>query len=222
MNSAPAPAAPPFRRLLAVGVVGLVLSLVGIWLVRTRLAPVEAGGGNTLSVAADAPDAFARVQPFRLAERGGDVVDLDDLAGRPWVASFVFTRCTGPCPRISASMKQLQGLTAGSDVRLVTFTVDPQYDTPAVLAEYARRLGADPERWLFLTGAPQEITDVSVNSFQLPVQRDESQPVGSLVTHKTLLTVVDGEGVIRGYYDGESDAGVAQAAARALYLAKQP
>jgi cytochrome oxidase Cu insertion factor (SCO1/SenC/PrrC family) len=225
MHSTPAPAAPPFRRLLAIGVVGLVLSLIGIYFVRTRLAPVAAGagtGGSALSVAADSPEAFARVQPFRLTERSGREVDLGDLAGRPWVASFVFTRCAGPCPRISAGMQKLQGLVAGSDVRLVTYTVDPQYDTPAVLAEYARRFEADPERWLFLTGAPAEIEAVSVASFQLPFQRDESQPVGQLVTHKTLLTVVDGQGVIRGYYDGESELGVAQAAARALHLSKKP
>jgi cytochrome oxidase Cu insertion factor (SCO1/SenC/PrrC family) len=117
-------------------------------------------------------------------------------------------------------MKQLQSMLAGTDVRLVTFTVDPQYDTPTVLREYAQLLGADAERWLFLTGSPEALIEVSVKSFQLPVERDELQPPGQLVTHKTLLTVVDRTGRVRGYYDGETDAGVQQAAARADFLSQ--
>ncbi|MBL8861395.1 MAG: SCO family protein [Planctomycetes bacterium] len=222
MNPAPAPTAPPFRRLLVIGIAGLVLSLGALLLLRSRMSSDTQGGRNVLAAAPDSTEAFARVQPFQLTERSGAEVTLATLAGRPWIASFVFTRCSGPCPRISASMRKLQSILAGTDVRLVTFTVDPQYDTPQVLGEYAERFGAERERWLFLTGSPSALADVSVKSFQLPFQRDETQPVGQLVTHKTLLTVVDADGVIRGYYDGESDAGVAQAAARAQYLSRKP
>jgi protein SCO1/2 len=175
-----------------------------------------------LAAETESDEAFARVQPFELVERSGAKVTLETLKGRPWVASFVFTRCSGPCPRVSASMKKVQALTAGTDVRLVSFSVDPLYDTPAVLREYAQLFDAEKDRWLFLTGTLEAMRDVSFQSFQLPFERDETQPVGQLVTHKTLLTVVDKDGVIRGYYDGESDEGVAQAAARAQFLSRAP
>jgi len=221
-NSVPETAAPPFNRALLLGVlgIGLFAALLVAW--RFRPGAQSSGTRSVLAAEADSAESFAEVQPFRLIERSGLEVTLDTLKGRPWVASFIFTRCSGPCPRMSASMKKVQGLLTGTDVRLVTFSVDPEYDTPAVLREYAQRFGADAERWLFLTGTSEAIRELSFKSFQLPIERDESQPVGQLVTHKTLLTVVDGEGVIRGYYDGESDEGVAQAAARAQFLSRKP
>ncbi len=78
---------------------------------------------------------------------------MTDLLGKVWIASFVFTRCTAGCPQISTTMKRLQGDLSGyPDVRLVTFTVDPEHDDPGELSRYADAYGADPERWLFLTG----------------------------------------------------------------------
>lgn len=225
-NTAPTPAPPPFARLLVIGVLGLGVTLTLLLLLRSRMNAGGDGAGSgprtVLAAEAESPESFARVQPFHLTERSGDAVTLETLKGRPWVASFVFTRCAGPCPRVSASMKKVQSLTKGTDVRLVSFSVDPTYDTPAVLREYAKLFDAEPERWLFLTGTLEGVRDVSFQSFQLPFERDETQPVGQLVTHKTLLTVVDKDGVIRGYYDGESDEGVAQAAARAQFLSRAP
>lgn len=217
----------PFKGVLvwAIVGVGLVAAVMLAWALRPKPSAVGATGGGMRSVLAAEPassDAFAEVKPFALTERSGAEVTLETLRGRPWVASFVFTRCGGPCPRVSGSMKQLHARLKDTDVRLVTFTVDPEYDTPAILSEYADALGADKERWLFLTGSADALRDVSVQSFQLPVERDESQPPGQLVTHKTLLCVVDRKGTIRGYYDGESDEGVAQADARARFLSRAP
>ena len=134
----------------------------------------------------------------------------------------MFTRCTGPCPRITANMRKLQDELAGTDVRLVSFTVDPLHDTPQVLDGYARAIGADPARWLFLTGPLDDVRRLSFESFRLPFERDEAQPPGQLVAHRTVLTVVDREGQIRGYYDGEAESGVEQARARARFLASGP
>ncbi len=211
-----------FQRLLVIGVIGLALTIGGLLFLRSRMGVGSSGGGTVLAAAPDSPEAFATVKPFGLTNQDGVAVTLDTFRGRPWIASFVFTRCSGPCPRISASMKKLQGLLERDAVHLVTFSVDPLNDTPAVMAEYAQAFGADTKRWSFLTGTPEAMHDLSFQSFQLPFERDESQPVGQLVTHKTLLTVIDASGTIRGYYDGESDAGVAQAAARARFLAQAP
>src|SRR4051794_2877278 len=82
------------------------------------------------------PDDYGPVGAFSLTERDGRTVTRDDLLGQAWIASFVFTRCTGPCPQVSATMAQLQHDLAGQPVRLVTFTVDPEHDDPAELRRY--------------------------------------------------------------------------------------
>lgn len=216
----PETAAPPFRRLLLVGFLGL--ALIGVLVVQHSRRAAGDPAGNVLAADADSAEIFWPVAPFQLVERSGAPVTLDTLKGRPWIAGFVFTRCTGPCPRITANMRKLQGELADSDVRLVSFSVDPLHDTPQILEAYADTFGADPERWLFLTGPLEEVRRVSFESFRLPFERDDAQPAGQLVAHRTVLTVVDREGQIRGYYDGETDAGVQQAQARARFLASRP
>src|SRR5262245_34323723 len=85
------------------------------------------------------------VPHFALTERDGRTVTDQDLLGKVWIASFVFTRCMGPCPQVAATLTQLQSEFVGrADVRLVTFTVDPEYDSPRELDEYAARFRADP------------------------------------------------------------------------------
>ena len=84
--------------------------------------------------------------PFELVERSGRRVSHADLADRVCIVSFIFTRCQLSCPRISAVMKSLQDRLEGSDALLVSLSVDPRHDTPEVLAEYARRFNASPER----------------------------------------------------------------------------
>src|SRR6516225_4720166 len=104
------------------------------------------------------PDISLPLSDFSLTERGGKTVTRDDLHGKVWVASFVFTRCSGPCPSVTATMARLQGeLKDQPDVRLVTFTVDPERDQLTDLNQYADRFGADPKRWLFLTGKKDDV-----------------------------------------------------------------
>ena len=140
---------------------------------------------------------------FQLTERGGRTVTKKDLLGRIWVADFIFTRCQGPCPAMTREMHGLQEtLGAGEfpDLRLVTITVDPLYDTPAVLTEYARAQGAEGERWLFLTGEWPMIHKLAgVDGFKLPVQVDQAD---GLITHSTRFALVDDKGWVRGYYEG--------------------
>src|SRR5262245_3008746 len=105
------------------------------------------------------PDLYPEpVGDFALTERSGRTVTNADLLGKVWVASFVFTRCTGPCPQVSGTVARLQkDLEGEKDVRLVTFTVDPEHDNANELREYAAHFGAYPDRWLFLTGKEQEV-----------------------------------------------------------------
>jgi cytochrome oxidase Cu insertion factor (SCO1/SenC/PrrC family) len=219
-SAASAPAKPVPAWVLGAAIFSLVaVVVVGAWLA-SRHAPTSMAAAQ-LAQPADSPERFGEVKPFQLVERSGRPVAREDLLGKPWVVGFIFTRCTGPCPKISGNMRALSEKLAGVDARLVTISVDPEHDTPEVLAEYARRLGADESRWLFLTGTPEAVRSVSVDSFMLPVERDPSAPVGQLVTHRTVLAVVDSRGNVRGYYDGEGEDGVSLAAARAAWLAKE-
>jgi len=96
---------------------------------------------------------FGAVPDFVLFERSGQPVTRADLLGKVWIASVIFTRCAEECPLVSSHMARLQGtLATEPDVRLVSITVDPAYDTPAVLTRYAQHFAAQPQRWLFLTG----------------------------------------------------------------------
>ena len=162
----------------------------------------EEGGGT------DAPAVLARVGPFSLIERSGATVTREDLQGRSWVASFLFTRCTGPCPKVAGTLRKLQARLDGGPVRIVTFTVDSLFDTPEVLARYAEDLGAERERWLFLTGEEGAIHALIRESFLSAAARapEGTAPIGLHVTHGTRLFAVDPSGAVRGYVEGETDA----------------
>lgn len=145
---------------------------------------------------------------FTLTQRDGREVHASDLLGKVWVASFIFTRCSGPCPLVSATMEQLQKDFADDpDVRLVTFTVDPEYDTPEVLREYARRYHADPDRWLFLTGKEADVDRLLSQGFHVGATKNTGPDAtpGTAVTHDTHLVVVDKQGRVRAYFSGIPD-----------------
>ena len=151
---------------------------------------------------------FGAVGNFSLTERSGRPLSLSDLKGKVWVADFIFTRCGGPCPRLSKAMARLQAAFAASpEARFVSFSVDPAYDTPPVLSEYAGRFGADPDRWFFLTGETSDVHGVILDSFKMAVKENEgaARRPGEEVTHSLHFAVVDKEGRIRGYFTATDD-----------------
>jgi cytochrome oxidase Cu insertion factor (SCO1/SenC/PrrC family) len=136
------------------------------------------------------------VPEFQLTGEDGQVFrSSEQLSNKVWVADFIFTTCTGPCPRMTSQMHKLQEETKElEDVSLVSFTVDPARDTPAVLAEYAKRFNYDQERWHFLTGSKEDLTKLSSGAFHL-------NDAGGTLEHSTRFVLVDRKGRIRGYYD---------------------
>jgi cytochrome oxidase Cu insertion factor (SCO1/SenC/PrrC family) len=145
------------------------------------------------------------VGDFRLTERSGRTITQADLQGKIWVASFVFTRCTGPCPQVTGTMARLQSeLAKRDDVMLVTITVDPDRDRLEDLRAYADHFGADKDRWLFLTGAREVIDPLCIHGFSVGVERNAGKdvPPGQEVTHSTRLVLVDRHGHKRAYFDG--------------------
>lgn len=170
---------------------------------------------------ADSPDVLYEVGPFTLTERSGATVTREDLLGRPWVASFVFTRCTGPCPAVVSTLRKLQDRLKGTESRIVTISVDPRWDTPEVLTKHAAAAGADARRWLWLTGDETAIEAWIRSSFASPVERSADAPIGVRVTHRTQIVAVDKRGRVRGFYHGESDADLDLLVARLRFLERE-
>ncbi|HYW48732.1 MAG TPA: SCO family protein [Bryobacteraceae bacterium] len=139
------------------------------------------------------------VPGFHLIDQAGQEFDGRSLDGHVWVADFVYTTCDGPCPMMSSQMHLVQTSTAETpDVKLVSFTVDPAHDTPAVLAEYAKHFRYDPARWSFLTGDQAGLNDLGLNGFKL-------NGVDGTLTHSTRFVLVDRQRRIRGYYISSDD-----------------
>jgi len=153
---------------------------------------------------AQALPVIAEVPAFSLTNRDGGTVSRDDLLGHPWVADFIFTHCPAICPRMTQQMGRVHRALPAA--RIVSFSVDPENDTPAVLDEYARAHGAG-ERWLFLTGAKDAIASLCRKGFLLPL---DATPDPSLdqqfITHSSKFVLVDDQGRIRRYYDSFDDA----------------
>ena len=160
---------------------------------------------------ADELRVLATLPAFTLTDQAGRAVGRDELAGKAWVANFIFTRCRATCPVQTRMMSQLQERLAAHprwrDVRLISFSVDPEHDTPAVLREYARQAGADAGHWRFLTGSRDAIWQLSKKGFKLPVGENPSNELMPLF-HSPRLILVDAQGRIRGYYDGMSEQGL--------------
>jgi protein SCO1 len=143
---------------------------------------------------------YWKLPDFQLTSQSAQPFDSKSLDGSIWVADFIFTTCAGPCPRMSAQMRGIQTAVASMpDVKLVSFTVDPQHDTPAVLAQYAARYHAAPGRWFFLTGDRTALEALCRNGFKL------GDVDGSLV-HSTRFVLLDRRGRVRGFYSTSDDA----------------
>jgi cytochrome oxidase Cu insertion factor (SCO1/SenC/PrrC family) len=149
------------------------------------------------------------VAPFTLTNQDSQPTTLADLTNRVWVADIIFTRCAGPCPRLSGQMKSLQAaLPAASTARLVTLTTDPEFDTPAVLKKYGERFGADFRRWTFLTGTKSEIAALAGGSLKLsaqPVAPAARQNEADLFIHTTIFVIVDRQARLRGFFETGGD-----------------
>lgn len=147
---------------------------------------------------------YSEIGDFELTERSGSRVGKHDLLGRVWIADFIFTRCGGPCPKMTAHMKNLETALAGQDVKLVSFSVDPEFDTPEQLRNYADRFGAGAESWYFLTGDKDTIHQLSRQHFLLgltEIAEEDREAFDQSVMHSTRFALVDKQGRVRGYYE---------------------
>jgi len=190
------PAAPRTERLvwLGLGLTGALLLLACL----LGVLKVRAGFGTPLPI-------YGQVADFTLTNQNNVAISLADLRGHVWVADIIFTRCPGPCLKMTGQMKQLQqALPQASGAKLVTLTTDPGFDSPSVLKTYAEHFGADPRRWVFLTGTKKQIAALAVDSLKLTAiekKPEERQSPDDLFIHSTIFVLVDKRGQLRGVFE---------------------
>lgn len=184
--------------LVLVGVVLLVTTnRDAVWSAESALEPL--------------PELWAAPE-FALTDQAGNAVTRDDLKGKIWAADFFFTRCPGVCPMLSANLQamneQLADHPQRDALRLVSFSLDPDHDTPETLAEYAEAINATPSDWLFLTGPRESIWQLSEKGFKLGVE-DTPDDLNNPISHTGKIVLIDRDGMIRGFYEGLRPQGMA-------------
>ena len=177
------------------------LALVGLTLlVAFLLVQLKSRSASSLPL-----PVYGQIADFALTNQNGRAVSLADLRGQVWVADIIFTRCPGPCLKMTKQMKTLQAaMPPGSQTKLVSLTTDADFDTPPVLKAYADRFEADPHRWMFLTGTKKDIAKLAIDSLKLtaiekkPEERESPQ---DLFVHSTIFVVADKQARLRGVFE---------------------
>jgi protein SCO1/2 len=148
---------------------------------------------------------YGLVPDFTLtAQDGSTFHSLEKLSDKVWIADFIFTNCTGPCPMMTSRMHRLsERLANQKDLRFVSISIDPERDTPQAMADFARRYRADTARWYFLTGTRDALHYLNRKVFMLG-------DVDGSLEHSTRFVLVDRKGRIRGYYDSNDRANIEQ------------
>jgi protein SCO1 len=158
-------------------------------------------------------EVFGSIPQFDLIAQDGQPFHSQTLAGKIWVADFIYTTCPGPCPRMTSQMREVQDAVAKvPDVRIVSFTVDPKQDTPPVLAAYAKTHGAASSVWYFLTGPEPTLQMLDRDAFKLG-------NIDGTMQHSTRFVLVDRQGQIRGYYDTSESTAIPKVIADVYALA---
>ena len=135
-------------------------------------------------------------------DQNGETVELDDLKGKWWVADLIFTNCETVCIPMTLNMLKIQEQAAekGLDVNFLSFSVDPEYDSPEVLREYADEYSVDLDNWTFLTGYEFEtIQEIAEETFLTGVQKEANS---DQVNHGTRFYLINPEGKVIKHYSG--------------------
>ncbi|GGG29612.1 hypothetical protein GCM10011323_36300 [Pontibacter amylolyticus] len=143
---------------------------------------------------------FKQVPVFEFTSQQGQAISQNELDGNIYVADFFFATCPDICKEMSSQMVRVQEAFHDEEqVKLVSFSVNPEHDTPEVLREYGERYNADPAKWYFLTGDREKIYNLAQKGFYLPVMKVEGQQD---FIHSEKFMLVDKDRYVRGIYDG--------------------
>jgi protein SCO1/2 len=169
-------------------------------------------------------DDLGVVPAFNLTDDQGQVFTEEALRGHPTIIDFVFTRCDTICPVVSARMAQMQARLAdrkAESIKLVSISVDPAHDTPEKLAEYAKKFGAKPEKWRFLTGPLDKVRALVEGPFMSSMQNEGVTASGApAISHSGYFVLVDGNLHIRGVYDSSEQNRLDELDHHARFLAR--
>ncbi|MEZ4373528.1 MAG: SCO family protein [Polyangiaceae bacterium] len=161
---------------------------------------------------------------FKLTDQTGKAVTRDTLKGEPFIAAFFFTRCPTVCPRLTRKMREVQsaGKAQNLKFRLVSFSVDPDNDTPQALRDYAAKNSVDLSNWVFLTGDYEVVKKTSVDGFKQVLEGKADPNADHFgILHGSHLVLVDGEAQIRGFYRSEDEDAVKRLLSDIKRLASQ-
>jgi protein SCO1/2 len=170
---------------------------------------------------------YTQVPVFSLTDQTGRAFNSAELAGRVWVADFIYTSCSMVCPRLTGTMAELQRHLRNRgqerNVHLVSFTVDPERDTVERLRGYSAGFQADPALWSFLTGSSDHVRDAVVRGFKIGIDKEKSdtEQDGFAIVHGTRFILVDARGFIRGFYDANEPRDMARLRTDALGLVEK-
>ena len=147
---------------------------------------------------------YYTIPDFSLLNHTGDSIYRDDLKDQFFVVDFFFTRCPTICPQMTSSMYEVQETFKGiNELKLLSISIDSEYDTMEILSKYARKHDAINDKWFFLTGDKKKIHNLASLGFKLSAVQEAEGSEG--ITHSDRLVLVDKEGIIRGYYHGTDD-----------------
>jgi len=151
-------------------------------------------------------EVLGTVPPFALVDQDNKPFTQDSLRGHAYLATFIYTHCAGPCPMMTAKMSAMQSLIPDHNIHLVTITVDPEHDTPAVMKEYAKNNHADLSRWHFVTGNQDAVFALARGMLVGAAPAQGDQPI----LHSEKFVLVDARGQIRGQYHIKDEQGMAR------------
>jgi protein SCO1/2 len=207
------------KRLTALlwSVLGLAMGGVMAIGVYAKLLRSRGGGDTVRNMVIDQTWEPFAAPSFSLIDQEGKPFGSEQLKGKPYVAAFIFTHCAGACPMMTQKMAKLQEAVPDPNVRFVSFTVDPERDTPEVLKKYATSAGADAARWHFLTGSPEQLAAVAAGLKSAAVKATDGS---DQFIHSDRFMLIDGSGQVRGTYRNSEREAMDQLAKDALMLAK--
>jgi protein SCO1/2 len=187
-------------------------AIVALPIIRVRMSRIP-----------EPPPVLGTLPRFSLTDQDGKTLGSGELAGKVWVANFIFTTCKSICPKLTATMRSLRERLAREsiDVLSVSVSVDPENDTPPVLKAYAEKFGTDLARWRFLTGPEKEVRALIVGGFKAHMGEKAVTSDNLIdIAHAPYFVIVDGKGQIRGYYQ-PTETGIDEVFHRAQHVLRE-
>ncbi|HSF46479.1 MAG TPA: SCO family protein, partial [Chitinophagaceae bacterium] len=143
------------------------------------------------------------VMPFSFTRQDGQQISNKDVRGKTVIVEYFFTTCKGICPKMNRNMAKIhEQLKGEKDFLILSHTVDPETDSVAKLRRYADSIGADPNKWWFLTGKKEDLYRTARESYILDDPKNSSKNISEQFLHTQFFALVDRDGVVRGIYDG--------------------